>query len=199
MTLNVGRLMSELERMTVTELRRKHVEVFGEETRSFHKAYLVRRITCEFRRTPRAIWSNGPVGSGRWRSRSPTTPTCGRGLPAPRGRRARRASLPKHPRRRACRFPSPATTGFRCQARYSPASTEGGRSACASYRRASITKARSTVRSRRSRRRSRGRTGTGTSSSESRRPRRRRPRNDELSTDAAARRDRHGPVRNLHP
>ena len=44
MALNVGRLMSELERMTVTELRRKYAEVFGEETRSFHKAYLVRRI-----------------------------------------------------------------------------------------------------------------------------------------------------------
>ena len=44
MALNVGRLMSELERMTVTELRRRYAEVFGEETRSYHKAYLVRRI-----------------------------------------------------------------------------------------------------------------------------------------------------------
>ncbi|MBX3356472.1 MAG: DUF2924 domain-containing protein [Phycisphaeraceae bacterium] len=44
MALNVGRLMSELERMTVTELRRRYAEVFGEETRSCHKAYLVRRI-----------------------------------------------------------------------------------------------------------------------------------------------------------
>ncbi|MBX3372608.1 MAG: DUF2924 domain-containing protein [Phycisphaeraceae bacterium] len=42
--LNVGRSMSELERMTVTELRRRSAEVFGEETRSYHKAYLVRRI-----------------------------------------------------------------------------------------------------------------------------------------------------------
>lgn len=42
--LNVGRLMSELERMTVTELRRRYAEVFGEETRSYHKEYLVRRI-----------------------------------------------------------------------------------------------------------------------------------------------------------
>lgn len=44
MALNVGQLMSQLERMTVTELRRKYAEVFGEETRSNHKAYLVRRI-----------------------------------------------------------------------------------------------------------------------------------------------------------
>ncbi|MCL4210768.1 MAG: DUF2924 domain-containing protein [Phycisphaerales bacterium] len=44
MTLNVGKLMSQLGRMTVTELRRKYAEVFGEETPSYHKAYLVRRI-----------------------------------------------------------------------------------------------------------------------------------------------------------
>ena len=44
MALNVGRLMSELERMTVTELRRRSAEVFGEETRSYHKAYLVWRM-----------------------------------------------------------------------------------------------------------------------------------------------------------
>jgi hypothetical protein len=29
--LNVGKLMSQLERMTVTELRRKYAEVFGED------------------------------------------------------------------------------------------------------------------------------------------------------------------------
>ena len=33
-----------LARMTVTELRKKHIEVFGERTRSGHKAYLVKRI-----------------------------------------------------------------------------------------------------------------------------------------------------------
>ncbi|MDZ4829811.1 MAG: DUF2924 domain-containing protein [Phycisphaerae bacterium] len=44
MALNVGQLMSQLERMTVTELRRKYAEVFSEATRSYHKAYLVRRI-----------------------------------------------------------------------------------------------------------------------------------------------------------
>jgi len=42
--LNVGKMVSELRRMTVTELRRKHAEVFGEPTRSHHKDYLVRRI-----------------------------------------------------------------------------------------------------------------------------------------------------------
>lgn len=44
MALNVGKMVSELQRMTVTELRRKHAEVFGEPTRSHHKDYLVRRI-----------------------------------------------------------------------------------------------------------------------------------------------------------
>ncbi len=44
MAMNVGKMVSELRRMTVTELRRKHAEVFGEATRSHHKDYLVRRI-----------------------------------------------------------------------------------------------------------------------------------------------------------
>jgi len=42
--MNVGKMVSELRRMTVAELRRKHAEVFGEPTRSHHKDYLVRRI-----------------------------------------------------------------------------------------------------------------------------------------------------------
>lgn len=44
MALNVGQMMSELRRMTVTELQRKYAEAFGEHTRSHHKAYLIRRI-----------------------------------------------------------------------------------------------------------------------------------------------------------
>ena len=44
MALNVGQMVSELRRMTVTELRRKYAEVFGEQTRSHHKDYLIRRI-----------------------------------------------------------------------------------------------------------------------------------------------------------
>ncbi|MBY0309129.1 MAG: DUF2924 domain-containing protein [Phycisphaerales bacterium] len=37
-------MVSELRRMTVGELRREYAEVFGEQTRSFHKEFLVRRI-----------------------------------------------------------------------------------------------------------------------------------------------------------
>ena len=44
MTMNVGRQIATLKRMTVTELRRKHIEAFGEQTRSGHKDYLVKRI-----------------------------------------------------------------------------------------------------------------------------------------------------------
>ena len=44
MALNVGHELSALRRMTVTELRRKYAEVFGEQTRSYHKDYLIRRI-----------------------------------------------------------------------------------------------------------------------------------------------------------
>lgn len=42
--LNVGQRVSELRRMTVGELRREYAEVFGEQTRSFHKEFLIRRI-----------------------------------------------------------------------------------------------------------------------------------------------------------
>lgn len=42
--LNVGQKVSELRRMTVGELRREYAEVFGEQTRSYHKEFLVRRI-----------------------------------------------------------------------------------------------------------------------------------------------------------
>jgi len=44
MTMNVGRQIAELKRMTVTQLRQKHIEAFGEPTRSGHKDYLVKRI-----------------------------------------------------------------------------------------------------------------------------------------------------------
>ena len=44
MTMNVGRQIAELRRMTVTQLRQKHIEAFGEPTRSGHKDYLVKRI-----------------------------------------------------------------------------------------------------------------------------------------------------------
>lgn len=44
MTLNVGKEVAALKRMTVTQLRAKHVEAFGEQTRSGHKEYLVKRI-----------------------------------------------------------------------------------------------------------------------------------------------------------
>ncbi len=42
--LNVGKEIAALKRMKVKELQAKHVEVFGEETRSHHKEYLVKRI-----------------------------------------------------------------------------------------------------------------------------------------------------------
>jgi hypothetical protein len=44
MTLNVAKTMEELRNMTVPDLRDKYREVFGEETRSSHKGYLLKRI-----------------------------------------------------------------------------------------------------------------------------------------------------------
>ena len=42
--MNVGKEIAVLKHMTVAELRARYAEVFGEETRSRHKDYLIRRI-----------------------------------------------------------------------------------------------------------------------------------------------------------
>ena len=42
--MNIAKEIAGLRRMTVTELRRKHVTLFGEENPSRHKEYLVKRI-----------------------------------------------------------------------------------------------------------------------------------------------------------
>ncbi len=42
--MNVGKEIAVLKHMTATELRARYAEVFGEETRSRHKDYLVKRI-----------------------------------------------------------------------------------------------------------------------------------------------------------
>src|ERR1035437_8428106 len=44
MRVNVAKELAVLRQMTVKELRRKHVELFGEDNRSRHKEYLVRRL-----------------------------------------------------------------------------------------------------------------------------------------------------------
>ncbi len=44
MELNVGKELAALQRMSVSELRAKHAEVFGEATNARHKQWLVCRI-----------------------------------------------------------------------------------------------------------------------------------------------------------
>jgi hypothetical protein len=44
MSLNVGKEVAVLQRMTVKELRARYAEVFGDETRTGNKAWLVKRI-----------------------------------------------------------------------------------------------------------------------------------------------------------
>jgi hypothetical protein len=44
MALNVAKEVAAMREMTVPDLRRKYAEVFGEESRSRHKAFLVKRI-----------------------------------------------------------------------------------------------------------------------------------------------------------
>jgi len=43
-TVNIGKEIALLKGMTVTELRKRYVKVFGEESRSRHKDYLIKRI-----------------------------------------------------------------------------------------------------------------------------------------------------------
>jgi len=42
--MNIGKDITILKAMTVPELRAKYAEVFGEETRSWHKEFLIKRI-----------------------------------------------------------------------------------------------------------------------------------------------------------
>jgi len=44
MTLNVGKEMNTLQKLTVAELRHRYREAFGESSRSRHKTFLIRRI-----------------------------------------------------------------------------------------------------------------------------------------------------------
>lgn len=44
MTLNIGRELSDLRRMTVDQLRARYLEVFGEPTNARHKEWLIKRI-----------------------------------------------------------------------------------------------------------------------------------------------------------
>jgi hypothetical protein len=55
MTLNIAKEVAAVGRMTVKDLRSKHIEVFGERTRSGHKDYLVKRIAWRMQATRR--WS----------------------------------------------------------------------------------------------------------------------------------------------
>jgi len=44
MSLNIGKEVAALQRMTVRELRTRYAEVFGEETRAGNKPWLIKRI-----------------------------------------------------------------------------------------------------------------------------------------------------------
>jgi len=53
MTMNVGRQIAELRRMTVTQLRQKHIEAFGDPIRKRH----IRQITTALDwRKQRRLW-----------------------------------------------------------------------------------------------------------------------------------------------
>ena len=78
MKMNMAKELAALGRMTVTQLREKHVEVFGEATRSGNKDWLRKRIAWRIQATPMATCPSGPGGGPRnW----PTMRICG---PPPR-------------------------------------------------------------------------------------------------------------------
>ena len=60
MAINVAKTVETLNRMTVTQLRERYAEVFGESTRSYNKQYLVKRIAWRIQ----AIGGRRPVGAG---------------------------------------------------------------------------------------------------------------------------------------
>jgi hypothetical protein len=103
MALNIGREITALKKMTVANLRRRYAEVFGENTTSRHKQFLIRRIVWRLQANQegdlserarrraeelaneadlRLLAPKGSSGSGRTLVRS-FTPTHDRRLPMP--------------------------------------------------------------------------------------------------------------------
>ncbi len=72
--LNVGKEIAVLKHMTVAELRAKYAEVFGEETRSRHKEYLVKRIAWLAGRGRPVAAGTDTGGGTRQRRRDPHDP-----------------------------------------------------------------------------------------------------------------------------
>ena len=72
MTTDVGREVAALPRMTVTQLRQKYAEVFGEDTNGHNKAWLVKRIAWRLQaRAEGGLSDRVRMRAARW----PTTRT----------------------------------------------------------------------------------------------------------------------------
>ena len=130
MALNIGTEITALKRMTIPELRRKYAQVFGEDTTSRHKEYLIRRIVWRLqvnqkgglseraKRRARDLATGSdvrltapwpcPVASGGETSTSPVEFPRDDRLPMPGAIITRR----NRPRSTGCRSPRPpASTG----------------------------------------------------------------------------------------
>ena len=64
MALNIGKEVSAIKRMTVTQLRERYGEVFGEACRSNHKQWLVKRIAWRLRTVPAVGLSSSRRNTG---------------------------------------------------------------------------------------------------------------------------------------
>ena len=67
MAINVAKEVATLRHMTVSELRDRYHEVFGEDTNAPNKQWLIKRIAWKYEPTPK---ETSPNGLGDWPTRS---------------------------------------------------------------------------------------------------------------------------------
>lgn len=73
MKMNMAKELAALDRLTVTQLRQKHIEVFGEATRSGNKDWLRKRIAWRLQANAHGGWPGAFVSKSEVAT-SATTP-----------------------------------------------------------------------------------------------------------------------------
>ena len=61
MTVNVGKELAALRRMSVDELQSRYAEVFGETTNGRHKDWLIKRIVYRLQALQQGVTPGGPA------------------------------------------------------------------------------------------------------------------------------------------
>ena len=109
MALNIGKEVSAMQRMTVTQLKRKYEDVFGEACRSNHKQWLIKRIAWRMQANGEGDLSERArrraaelANDADLRTKAPPQQ---KQSPAPRGRKVQAAIARSHD----SRIPMPGT------------------------------------------------------------------------------------------